>query len=248
MFDAVVLSDLHLGSENCRAKALVQFLEAVRDGRLPTRRLLLNGDVFDSIDFRRLKKQHWKVLSQLRKLSDAVEITWIHGNHDGPAEVVSQLLGVEVVDEIVLDSGGKRVLLLHGHRFDQFIERYPLTSKLADGLYRFLQCLDRSHTVARQAKSKSKIFLRCVEKVQHLSVQYARKRGCDVVCCGHTHHPVVAADDGVTYVNSGCWTERPCHYVTIRAGVVELCEYHEEAIPVEEHVPDRTHGVELSRA
>ncbi len=236
MFDAVVISDLHLGSENCRAKALVEFLESVRDGRLGTKRLFLNGDVFDSIDFRRLKKQHWKVLSLLRKLSDEIEITWINGNHDGPADTVSHLLGVEVVDEIVLESGGKRVLLLHGHRFDEFIERYPITSKLADGVYRFLQWLDKSHTVARQAKSKSKIFLRCVEKVQELSVQYARKRGCEVVCCGHTHHPVVAAADGVTYVNSGCWTERPCHYLTIRDGVVELRNYHEEA--VEPHAPE----------
>ena len=228
MFDAVVISDLHLGSENCRAKALVQFLEAVRDGRLGTRRLFLNGDVFDSIDFRRLKKQHWKVLSLLRKLSDEIEITWINGNHDGPADTVSHLLGVEVVDEVVLASGGRRVLLLHGHRFDEFIERYPITSKLADGVYRFLQWLDKSHTVARQAKSKSKIFLRCVEKVQELSIQYARKRGCDVVCCGHTHHPVVAAADGVAYVNSGCWTERTCHYLTVLDGVVELRAYHEE--------------------
>ena len=248
MFDAVVISDLHLGSENCRAKALVQFLELVHDHRLLTRRIILNGDVFDSIDFRRLKKQHWKVLSLLRKLSDAVPITWVNGNHDGPAEIVSHLLGVEVVDEVVVASGGKRVLLLHGHRFDQFIERYPVTSKLADGVYRFLQWLDRSHTIARQAKSKSKIFLRCVEKVQALSVQYARKRQCDIVCCGHTHHPVVETADGVTYVNSGCWTERPCHYVTLRDGVVELCEYHEDAVPVEELTPEPFQGVWFASA
>ena len=56
-------------------------------------RLILNGDVFDSIDFRRLKKSHWKVLSLLRKLSDELEIIWLCGNHDGSAEVVSHLLG-----------------------------------------------------------------------------------------------------------------------------------------------------------
>ena len=231
MFDAVVISDLHLGSENCRAKALVRFLESIRDNTLQTRRLILNGDVFDSIDFRRLKKQHWRVLSLIRKLSDTLTITWINGNHDGPSETVSQLLGVEVVDEIVLNSGGTRVLLLHGHRFDQFIERYPITTKLADGLYRFMQWVDRSHTIARQAKSKSKIFLRCVEKVQDLSMQYARKQHCTVVCCGHTHHPTVVSREGVTYYNSGCWTERPCHYLTVRGGVVELCEYRDETLP-----------------
>ena len=134
MYDAVVISDIHLGSANCQAKYLVHFLSEVRRGSMKARRLILNGDVFDSIDFRRLKKRHWKILSELRKLADVMEVVWINGNHDGPAEIVSHLLGVEVVDEIVLDSGGKRVLLLHGHRFDQFIERYPITSKLADAV------------------------------------------------------------------------------------------------------------------
>jgi UDP-2,3-diacylglucosamine pyrophosphatase LpxH len=232
MLDAVVISDLHLGSENCQAKSLVHFLESIRRREMLTHKLILNGDVFDSIDFRRLKKQHWKVLSLIRKLSDTVEIIWINGNHDGPSEIVSHLLGVEVVDEYILESGEKRVLLLHGHRFDQFIERYPLTTKLADMTYRFLQWLDKSHTIARQAKSKSKVFLRCVEIIQESSMQYAKKKQCDIVCCGHTHHPVIVVQDPVSYYNSGCWTEVPCHYLTIQDGRVELCEYREEVIPV----------------
>ena len=46
--------------------------------------------------FHRLRKWHWKVLSQLRKLSDEIETIWIIGNHDGPAEDISQLLGITV--------------------------------------------------------------------------------------------------------------------------------------------------------
>jgi UDP-2,3-diacylglucosamine pyrophosphatase LpxH len=61
--DAVILSDLHLGSDNCQARALSRLLTQIRRGQLSTRHLILNGDVFDSIDFRRLKKHHWKVLS-----------------------------------------------------------------------------------------------------------------------------------------------------------------------------------------
>lgn len=68
-------------------------------------KLILNGDVFDSIDFRRLKKNHWKVLSLIRKLSDHLEIIWLCGNHDGSAELVSHLLGVSVQDEYILHSG-----------------------------------------------------------------------------------------------------------------------------------------------
>lgn len=89
MNDAVVISDIHLGSDNCQAKYLVHFLEAIRRGARPTRRLILNGDVFDSIDFRRLKKHHWGILSEIRKLSDELEVVWINGNHDGPAPAVA---------------------------------------------------------------------------------------------------------------------------------------------------------------
>ncbi|MGL6074653.1 MAG: UDP-2,3-diacylglucosamine diphosphatase [Fimbriiglobus sp.] len=242
MLDAVVISDLHLGSDNCQARAIVQFLEKILNRTIPTDRLILNGDVFDSIDFRRLKKHHWKVLSLVRKLSDQIEIVWINGNHDGPAEIVSHLLGVEVVEEYTLLSGEERILLLHGHRFDEFIEKYPITSKLADGVYRFLQWLDRSHTIARQAKAQSKTFLRCLEKVQREAMRYASQKGYSIVCCGHTHHPIEVHENTVSYYNSGAWTERPCHYLTILNGRVEIHEFRESAIdiPASETVVETT--------
>ena len=233
MHDAIVISDIHLGSDNCQARQLVTFLHLIHQGEIRTRRLILNGDVFDSIDFRRLKKQHWKILSLLRKLSDDIEIIWINGNHDGPSEIVSNLLGVTVRDEIIIASGDQRILLLHGHRFDQFIDRYPLTTALADAMYRLLQRLDKSHTIARHAKHNSKMFLRCTQQIEDGAVAYAEKLGCDAVCCGHTHFPVANRTGAVHYFNSGCWTERPCHYLSILGGQVELCQFAEVAEEVE---------------
>src|SRR5262249_53287788 len=121
MADAIIISDLHLGSEPCRAKALLQFLSRILEGEFPARELILNGDVFDSHDFRRLKKSHWKVLSLIRKLSKRIEVTWIEGNHDGPADSISHLLGVEVEEQKIIASGERRMLVLHGHTFDKFI-------------------------------------------------------------------------------------------------------------------------------
>jgi UDP-2,3-diacylglucosamine pyrophosphatase LpxH len=223
--DALVISDIHLGSDNCQAKELGRFLEAIRDGSMPTRRLILNGDVFDSIDFRRLKKHHWNVLSLIRKLSDEVEITWINGNHDGPAEIVSHLLGVEVSEEKVVESGGRRVLFLHGHRFDEFISRYPVITWIADRVYNLLQRIDQSHHFAKLAKRRSKTFLRCAEKIERDAIAHAARKGCDAVCCGHTHLPVAREEGPVHYFNSGCWTEKPCHYLAVRDGVIEVCSY-----------------------
>jgi len=227
VYDAIIISDTHLGSDNCQARQLTRFLEAIHDGDMPTQRLILNGDVFDSIDFRRLKKHHWKVLSLLRKLSDRIEISWINGNHDGPAEIVSHLLGVEVRDEMIFESGSKRVLLHHGHRFDEFIDNHPILTALADVVYRLLQKLDRSHHFAKLAKRKSKIFLRCAGKIEAKSIELARKMHCDFVCCGHTHHALISKHEEVTYCNSGCWTEKPCHYLTVLDGQIELCEFSE---------------------
>ncbi len=228
MLDAIVISDLHLGSENCQAESLTDFLEQIHHGEIATQRLILNGDLFDSIDFRRLKKHHWKVLSTLRKMSDHIEVVWINGNHDGPSDIVSHLLGVSVSDEFTIESGSKRILFLHGHRFDDFIDAYPWTTWIADRIYQLLQRIDKTHTFAKMAKKSSKTFLRCAEKIEREAMDYAQTLDCDAVCCGHTHHAVANTSTEVQYFNSGCWTEKPCHYLSIDAGRIELHEYHPE--------------------
>lgn len=223
--DALIISDLHLGSDNCQAKALTQFLEELHEGSRQANQLILNGDVFDSIDFRRLKKHHWKVLSLIRKLSDTLEIVWINGNHDGPAEIVSQLLGVECRDEMILESAGRRILLHHGHRFDSFIDDHPILTAIGDFTYRVLQKVDSSHSFARSAKRKSKTFLRCTAKIETKSIEYAKKLGCHAVCCGHTHVAVANEAGPIAYYNSGCWTEKPCHYLSVRCGEITLRQF-----------------------
>jgi UDP-2,3-diacylglucosamine pyrophosphatase LpxH len=222
MLDAIILSDLHLGSDNCQAKLLVELLERFSDGEFPASRLILNGDLFDSIDFRRLKKAHWKVLSLIRKLSDHVEVIWLCGNHDGSAEIVSHLLGVAVMDDFVLVSGGRRILILHGHVFDEFIDNHPIVTWMADRVYSCLQWIDRTHYFAKLAKHGSKTFLRCAKQIEERSVEAARKRRCDAVCCGHTHVAATHSDQAVAYFNSGCWTELPCSYLAVSGGDVRL--------------------------
>jgi UDP-2,3-diacylglucosamine pyrophosphatase LpxH len=238
MQDAVIISDLHLGSPNCQARLLCRLLERIDEGEAPTARIILNGDLFDSIDFRRLRKPHWKVLSLLRRLSDQVEIIWLAGNHDGSAEIISHLLGVTVMDEFVLESGERRILILHGHTFDDFLDVHPILSNLADRIYRFLQWVDRTHRFAKMAKHGSKTFLRCTRKVRDGAVERARDRGCDAVCCGHTHLAGLHVDSTITYYNSGCWTELPCTYLTVKDGVIRLREMHSE-----ESTEGRTAGV-----
>jgi len=231
--DAVILSDLHLGSPACQAIPLSLFLQRFVSGSYRTKELILNGDVFDSMDFRRLKKHHWKVLSLLRKLSDSVRITWVCGNHDGPSEIISHLLGVTVVDYHTVRSGRRSALVLHGHQFDEFVEEHPGITWLADTLYRFLQRIDQTHRVARFAKTNSKVFLRCAEKVRLGAVEYAREYSASMVCCGHTHHAEIV-EGAIQYANSGSWTESPCTYLSVSNGSVRLHRFT-ESVPAESH-------------
>lgn len=228
--DAVIISDLHLGSQNCQAKLLNQFLESLLERTDSIAKLIIVGDVFDSIDFRRLKKTHWKVLSNIRHLSDKMEVIWLAGNHDGSADIVSHLLGVTVLDEYVLASGQRKILILHGHVFDEFIDDHPILTWLADMFYHMLQRIDKTHRVARLAKKRSKTFLHCLEKIEKGATGLAKKLGCTAAVCGHTHAAVAknaheTGTEGVEYYNSGCWTELPPHYLTVKDGVVSLHTY-----------------------
>lgn len=225
MHDAIIISDLHLGSDVCQAKQILRFLNMVETGNISTKRLILNGDVFDSWNFRRLCKQQWKVLSSLRKLSDQIQVIWLNGNHDGPAEIVSHLLGIEVAEEFIFESGEKNVLVLHGHKFDDFIADRPILTFFVTILYFWMQ---KIHIYwARTAKKYSKTFLRCSEKIEREAKEYAKRKKCQLVCCGHTHLEVEHPGE-IGYFNSGCWTELPCNYLTILDGEGTLHKFNQQ--------------------
>jgi UDP-2,3-diacylglucosamine pyrophosphatase LpxH len=218
--DIVVVSDIHLGSDICQCSQFVKFLT-----NLNTKTLIINGDLFDSWDFRKLRKDHWKILKKLRQLSDTTHIVWIAGNHDGSAELIGHLIGVDFVSEYIVVNNDKKILLLHGDIFDNFISKYPRLTKIADTIYRLIQRLDKYHSTqyyySNWAKRSSKTYTRCSEQIAHRAIEYARSLKCDAVICGHTHALLTILDRDVQYVNSGCWTEIPCCYLTINDGKIK---------------------------
>jgi UDP-2,3-diacylglucosamine pyrophosphatase LpxH len=217
MHDAICISDIHLGADNCQAKLLNEFLHHIP----PTKELIINGDLFDSIDFRRLRKHHWRILTSLRKLSEYVKLTWIRGNHDEAEEIISHLIGATVYDKYIVNSGDLRILFVHGDAFDKFISEHPFITTIADLCYIILQKIDPSCYFAKLAKRSSKTFLRCVTMVEEGACKQAKAELCNYVVTGHTHHPYIKLD----YANSGCWTEIPCSYITISEGEVNLCHF-----------------------
>lgn len=221
MLDAVVISDLHLGSRACRADALAAFL-----GDLPpTRRLVLNGDVVDGT-FRPFSLAGWRVLTLLQELSWRADTTvyWVAGNHDRDAADVARLAGATwMTTSLLFESGGRWVACEHGDRHDDFILRHPRTARAADWAYRRLQGV--STGLAAAAKRRAKAWTRNCDRVRAGAL--ALWPPPYLVLCGHTHRAEAGdhhAADG-HYWNSGCWTEPVAHYLTVLNGTVDLKEY-----------------------
>lgn len=220
-YDCLIISDLHLGSEVCQAALLADFLEWAVEN---TRQLVINGDIFDDLNFKRLSKRHFACLKIIRRNSDRddLRIIWVRGNHDGPAEVVGHIVGVEVLDEYVFRNEAIRLLILHGDQFDRFVNDYGLLTELACGIFYYIQRW-APHRAARFIRQASKRWQRSSETIRAGAVHYAKSKGCRAIACGHTHFPMLETSHGVLYVNSGTWTEHPpCPFVAVKGGEIRL--------------------------
>jgi UDP-2,3-diacylglucosamine pyrophosphatase LpxH len=236
-YDCIVISDLHLGSAVCQAKLLEEFLTWAVDH---CDELVINGDVFDDLNFKRLTKRHFACLKIIRRNSDRHDfrLVWIRGNHDGPIDIISHVVGVEILDEYVHDNHWVQLLILHGDQFDNFTTGYPLMTEIACGIFYFIQKW-MPHRAARWIRRISKRWQRNSQLIERRALEYARNRGFRYVTCGHTHLPLLAWHDGILYVNTGTWTEAPpCPYLTVRGREVRLEYWPGDQPALEQETPE----------
>src|SRR5262249_56899999 len=135
----LILSDLHLGSKNSHTHQILEVLN-----REPCDRLILNGDTINSLNLKKFKDRHWRVLDELRTIGRSRELVLVRGNHDydpfsasdgfGSHQVLSAMLGVPMVEEYTLDVGTRSYLVLHGDRFDPPLN-YKVVSEQAGWRY-----------------------------------------------------------------------------------------------------------------
>ena len=226
--DTLIISDLHLGSVVSRAEDALHMLESKT-----FRRLILLGDIFCDLNFRRLKSEHWNLLSHIRWLSNPkrkVEVVWVEGNHDhGLSEVMSHLVGIKVYQEYVWDYAGKRYLAIHGHQYDSFLSSNAALSSLGEWIYMHLQKLDsKSKLISRFLDRQNSRWMRLSPRVAAGALAYAKLKGADVVFCGHTHLAMQAERKGIRYYNSGCWSTEDPTYITVDELGVRIHDYVSE--------------------
>jgi UDP-2,3-diacylglucosamine pyrophosphatase LpxH len=230
--DTLILSDLHLGADMSRAR---EALRVLRENQF--RRLILLGDIFADLNFGRLKKEHWKFLGFIRKLSNPkrnVEVVWVEGNHDhGLAEIMSHLVGVRVYHEYQWEYRGLRHLAVHGHQFDGFVVSNVRVSYLIGTLlYLQLQKWDsKNKTLTRFLDRLNTRWLRLSPTVAKGALLYARHHHAHRVFCGHTHAAMHQRDTthGIDYFNCGAWIDAHPTYITVGEQGVQIHEYVERS-------------------
>ena len=225
--DTIILSDLHLGSEVSRASQALKMLKTASFNRL-----ILLGDIFSDLNFGRLKKEHWRFLGYIRKLSNPkreIEVVWVEGNHDhGLSQVMSHLVGIRVYREYVWEFCGMKHLAVHGHQFDRFLTRNKVLSnflsavhlgiqKFSFGKKRMIGFLERFDTA----------YLRLSAKVASGALAHGRSRDAQRVFCGHTHEALSLKRDGIEYYNSGSWTQDNMTYIAVDQQGVRVWEYRD---------------------
>jgi UDP-2,3-diacylglucosamine pyrophosphatase LpxH len=238
----IFISDTHLGTRGCKAEALADFLAHNQCGTL-----FLVGDIVDGWQLKRRwlwPEAHTQVVAEiLRKVDGGTRVIFVPGNHDEFARHYAGRLfaGVEIINETVhVTADGRRLLVLHGDRFDGVIACAKWLAHVGDWAYGVALSWNDLLFKARKAfglpywslsawlKHKVKNAVEYISHYEEIVAAEARKRGVDGVVCGHIHHAEIRMIGDVLYLNDGDWVESCSALVEDARGAMEILRW---AIP-----------------
>lgn len=244
-YKTIFISDVHLGTRDCQANKLNNFLK-----HNTCETLYLVGDIIDAWKIQqnkwRWKQSHTNVVRRiLGHAKRGTRVIYVAGNHDeflrpmipygfsfGLIEIKNQTEHIGV--------NGKRYLVTHGDLFDGITRLAPWLAFLGDKLYDLV--LDWNsrfnwirHKLGFGYWSLSKYLKHRVKKASDFMFQfeknlaaYCKKRKYDGVICGHIHHAEIKEIDGVTYMNDGDWVESCTALVEHHDGRWEIITWTKE--------------------
>lgn len=265
-YKTIWLSDIHLGCKDCKAEFLLSFLDSIE-----VETIYLVGDI---VDFWALKRRmlwpdaHNQVLNRFLTMAEqGVNIVYLPGNHDELAKPYQHLNfgSIKVkLEHIHTTSTGKKLLILHGDKFDQQVCFGRWQAKLGDVLYDFLLFLNRqTHHIRKRLgmpywslssyiKTKVKKANEAIARYKVAAIKDAKAQGADGIICGHIHHPQLLIEQGVLYCNDGDWIENCTSLVETKDGNLRLLKWrdglHNTEIVAQINWGERTSSVKVAAA
>lgn len=239
-FRTLFLSDIHLGTPDCQAAMLLDFLR-----EHDAEKIYLVGDIVDCWRMKR-KGFYWPQLHNdvvqklLRKARNGAEMIYVPGNHD---ELLRQYQGlhfggIEVKDrDVHVSADGRRLLVIHGDQFDMVVMNARWLAHLGDWAYsaamwsnKWLNRVRRLvgmdyWSISKWAKLKVKQAVSYIGDFETVLAEEAGREGASGVVCGHIHHAANEMRAGILYLNTGDWVESCTAIVEHHDGRFELVDW-----------------------
>ena len=233
-YRTIAISDVHLGTRDCKADQLNNFL---KHNSCDT--LYLVGDIIDAWRIQqnkwRWKQSHTNVVRRvLGHAKRGTRVVYIAGNHDEflrPMMPYGFSFGlVEIHNQIEhIGADSKHYLVVHGDMFDGITRLAPWLSFLGDKAYDFILSFNSKFnwvrhrfgfgyfSLSQYLKGRVKKAVDFIFHFEKNLAAYCKKRGFDGVICGHIHNPEIKLIDNIWYFNDGDFVE----------SVSALCETHD---------------------
>jgi len=238
-YKTLVISDVHLGIKDSKAKELVRFL---KEHSCET--LILNGDIIDGWQLKKSgswKKKHTKFFRIILKAMEKykMKVVYLRGNHDDFLEQIIpfEIGNFSIVNDYIHESNGKRYYIIHGDVFDTITTRMPWLSKLGDISYTFLLWMNRNYNRYRERrglpyyslsqviKNKVKSAVSYISDYEEQLSEVAKRKKCEGIICGHIHQPANKMIGDIHYLNSGDWVESLTALAETKEGEWKIIQY-----------------------
>ena len=221
--EILVISDIHLGTYGCQAKALLKYLKSINPACI-----ILNGDIIDIWQFnkRYFPKSHMKIVKYfLNQIQQGKDIYYLTGNHDEMLRKFNgfQIKNFKILNKKVLTINGHKAWFFHGDVFDISMQYSKWLAKLGGFGYDLLILINSllnfllvkmgypKYSLSKKVKNRVKGAIKFINKFEETIVEIASKRGYKYVVCGHIHQPTIrqitSKGKDIVYLNSGDWIE-----------------------------------------
>ena len=257
-YRTIWISDLHLGSTQCQADVLLDFLK-----HNDSEKLYLVGDI---IDFWALsKKIYWPIdhntviQKVLRKVRHGTHVIYIPGNHDENVRQYADYVFGDIVvktSDIHISASGKKFLVIHGDEYDTIAKYHKWIAKLGNEGYdfliwinhilrkiRFLIGMQSNFSLSAYVKYKVKNVVQFISDYEESIVSTLKDRELDGVICGHIHHAEIKDMNGFLYINTGDFVESCTAIVEHFNGTLELVTWQQKDLPI---VPKENQDVDIT--
>ena len=240
-FRTVWISDIHLGTKDCKAKELLEFIKHCR-----AKKIYLVGDIIDGWALKKRwfwPQEHNDVIQKLlRQARKGTEVIFIPGNHDEFARQFCGLNfgGIQVKhDDVHVTADGKKLWVTHGDLYDNIMQYARWLAFIGDRAYTFALWLNRVFnkirlklnypywSLSQYLKHKVKAAVSCITAFEDLLIREAKNKQCDGVVCGHIHKAELRIIDHITYANDGDWVESMTALIENHDGSLQIIDWNE---------------------